>query len=124
MLPDPEDTIVALSSALGPGARAIVRLSGPESLRIAGQVFDPIDVLTPSRRFHGGHVQIAGIAARLPADVYVWPAPATYTGQEMVEFHLPSSPPLVEAFIARVLSAGARAAQAGEFTLRAFLAGK
>ena len=60
----------------------------------------------------------------MPADLLVWPAPRTYTGQEMAELHTISSPPLLELLIAELLNAGARAAQPGEFTLRAFLAGK
>jgi tRNA modification GTPase len=60
----------------------------------------------------------------LPADLHVWPTPRTYTGQEIIEIHTLSSPPLVELLIAQLLQAGARAAQPGEFTLRAFLAGK
>jgi tRNA modification GTPase len=60
----------------------------------------------------------------LPADVYYWPAPHSYTGQDVVEIHTLSSPPLVELLIAQLLQAGCRAAQPGEFTLRAFLAGK
>src|SRR5205807_5330649 len=52
------------------------------------------------------------------------PAPRTYTGQDVVEIHTLSSPPLIELLISRCLNAGARAAQPGEFTLRAFLAGK
>jgi tRNA modification GTPase len=60
----------------------------------------------------------------LPADLYVWPAPRSYTGQEMAELHTLSCPPLVDLLVAQLLAQGARAAQPGEFTLRAFLAGK
>src|SRR5262249_22951126 len=60
----------------------------------------------------------------LPADLYYWPAPRSYTGQDVVELHTIGSPPLVDLVIAECLGAGARAAQPGEFTLRAFLAGK
>ena len=64
------------------------------------------------------------VAAPLAADLIVWPAPRTYTGQDMAEIHTVSSPPLLELLIAALLNAGARAARAGEFTMRAFLAGK
>ncbi len=60
----------------------------------------------------------------MPADLYYWPAPKTYTGQDMVELHTISSPPLVDLLVKVCLDAGARAAQPGEFTMRAFLAGK
>jgi tRNA modification GTPase len=60
----------------------------------------------------------------LPAEIYIWVAPRSYTGQDLVELHVISSPPLVQAAIAELLAAGARAGRPGEFTLRAFLAGK
>jgi tRNA modification GTPase len=56
--------------------------------------------------------------------LYFWPAPRTYTGQPLAELHTVSSPPLVERLVADLLAAGARPARPGEFTLRAFLAGK
>jgi tRNA modification GTPase len=125
MLPNPEDTIVALSSAPGSGLRAIIRLSGSQALRIARSVFDASeDIAIGKRRRYEGVLRLPGIHSPLPADLYVAPAPRTYTGQELIEFHTISSPPLVELLIATLLSAEARAAQPGEFTLRAFLAGK
>src|SRR5437588_5321025 len=123
MLPNPEDTIVALSSAPGPGLRAIVRLSGPQALRIVRTVFGADrDIAPDQRRRYEGSLRLPGLHSPLPADLYVAPAPRTYTGQELVEIHTISSPPLVELLITTLLGAGARAAGAGEFTLRAFLA--
>jgi tRNA modification GTPase len=69
-------------------------------------------------------MHLPGLASPLPADIYFWPRPRSYTGQDMVELHAISSPPLVELIVLECLKAGARAAQPGEFTLRAFLAGK
>lgn len=123
MLPDPQDTIVALATAPGPGGRAIVRLSGPAALAVARSVF--VTPAAPVRRgVLAGHLQLPDVAAPLPADLYTWPAPHTYTGQELVELHTLSCPPLVDLLVTCLLQAGARAAQPGEFTLRAFLAGK
>ena len=111
MLADLNDTIVALASAAGPGARAIVRLSGPQSLAIAGSLFPAVGKIDPSRRrMHPGEIRLRGIASSLPGWLYHFPAPHTYTGQEMVELHTISSPPLVELLIAQLLQAGARAA--------------
>src|SRR5438445_4538273 len=125
MLPHPEDTIVALSSASGPGARAIIRLSGPQALRIALSVFASDSAPRPDqRRLYAGRVRLPDVAAPLPADLYVWPAPRTYTGQHLIELHIISSAPLVESLVAQLLSAGARAAHPGEVTMRALLAGK
>jgi tRNA modification GTPase len=125
MLADPQDTIVALSSAPGPGARAIVRLSGPQALVVVAHFFQGNSPLDPDQRHcYAGQLILPELHSPLPADVYVWPAPRTYTGQVLVEVHALASPPLVELFLGHCLSAGARAAQPGEFTLRAFLAGK
>lgn len=125
MVADLQDTIVALATAPGPGGRAIVRLSGPAALRIAATAFRGITQAQPDRRrCHPGWLELNGVASPLPADLYIWPAPRTYTSQELTEIHTLSCPPLVDRLIAQLLDAGARAAQPGEFTLRAFLAGK
>ncbi len=141
MTPHPDDTIVALSSAPGPGLRAIVRLTGPKAREVVAKVFRPSPLgeegrsfLSPSpqggrgqevrRSLTPGSVRLSGVHSPLPADLYFWPAPRTATGQDLAELHTVSSPPLVERLVADLLAAGARAAQPGEFTLRAFLAGK
>jgi tRNA modification GTPase len=122
-LPDPDDTIVALASAAGPGLRAIVRLSGRRAAAIAAAVF-PGFTHEPQRRLISGHVRLSELRVPLPADLYWFPGPRSYTGQDVVEMHTLSSPPLIETLVAACLDAGARAAEPGEFTLRAFLAGK
>jgi tRNA modification GTPase len=122
---DLNDTIVALSSAPGPGARAVVRLSGPDAFRLASEVFVAAGpVAFNRRRLYPGDVRLPEVAVPLPADLYVFPAPHTYTGQHVAELHTLGCPPLVELLIAALLKGGARAARPGEFTLRAFLAGK
>ncbi len=91
-----EDTIVALSSPPGPGLRAVVRLSGPRA---------------------------AAIGAARPGAV-AFRGPRTYTREDVVEIHLPGSPPLVDLLLRDLVEAGARPARPGEFTLRAFLNGR
>lgn len=121
MIPHPDDTIVALSSAPGPGGRAVVRVSGPRTRAVIRTVTadaDAVAKLTPTR------LTLSGVPATLPADLHFRAAPHTYTGQDLAELHTPSCPPLVERLIADLLAAGARPAERGEFTLRAFLAGK
>ncbi len=61
---------------------------------------------------------------RLPGDLYLWPTTRSYTRQPAAEFHTLGSPPLLAAALRAVCAAGARLAQPGEFTLRAFLAGR
>src|SRR5258708_6165998 len=120
-----QDVIVAVSSARGPGGRAVVRLSGPRASAIVARLFAPTFPPASSERLLlEGTLTLPGVPAPLPADLYLWPAPHTYTGQDVVELHLISSPPLVELLTAELLKSGARAARPGEFTLRAFLAGK
>jgi tRNA modification GTPase len=122
---DLNDTIVALSSAAGPGARAVVRLSGPDAFRCATALFVPAGSLALNRRrLYPGHIRLPGVATPLPAVLIIFPAPHTYTGQHVAELHTAGCPPLVELLIGVLLKAGARAARPGEFTLRAFLAGK
>lgn len=116
-----EDTIVALASAPGPGMRAVVRLSGPTAFEVVGAVANQ-PVL--ERGIVPVGLTLSGVHSRLPADVYVMPGPRSYTGQNCAEIHTISSPPLVDLLIATLLDNGARAAQPGEFTMRAFLAGK
>jgi tRNA modification GTPase len=124
-LPDPDDTIVALSSAAGPALRAIVRLSGRQAPAIATAVcpgFEPSQ--TPTGQFFPGGLRLAGFQSPIPADIYAFVAPRTYTGQDVIEIHTISCPPILDVLIAQCLGAGARSAQPGEFTMRAFLAGK
>lgn len=116
-----EDTIVALASAPGPGARAIVRLSGIEARSVAAAIFD---TAPQSRGLAHGNLRLPGLHSPLPAMVLFMPGPQSYTGQDCVEIHTISSPPLVDLLISSLLDAGARAAQPGEFTMRAFLSGK
>ncbi len=60
----------------------------------------------------------------LPCDLYLWPTARSYTREPVAEFHTLGSPALLEALLRAVCSAGARLARPGEFTLRAFLAGR
>jgi tRNA modification GTPase len=102
-----------------------VRLSGPQSAAAVLSLFTSDSPPEPGERcLREGQLRLPGLASPLPADIYFWPAPWTYTGQDMAEVHTLSCPPLVDLLVAQLLQAGARPAQAGEFTLRAFLAGK
>ena len=123
---DPEDPIAATATAPGPGLRGIVRVSGPGAWRIALAGFEP-DSLRPlptRPAVLGGSYRLPGLRPPLPARFALWPAPRTYTGQELAEIHAPGSPPLLDRLLAHCLAHGARAAQPGEFTLRAFLSGR
>lgn len=118
-----DDTIVALSSASGPGGRAIVRMSGPRAFSVAMSVFRG-NIGTDQRGLYPGIVVIPGLSLPVPADLYHFPAPHSATGQSVVELHLISCAPIVEVLIAELLRFGARPAHPGEYSLRAFLSGK
>jgi tRNA modification GTPase len=111
------DTIVALATASGAGARAIVRLSGPLAFSLVRGIQPEIPERPARRVLHP-------LDTPLPGEAYLWPAPRTYTGQDLAELHLLGCGPLVERLVGDLVAAGARPAEPGEFTLRAFLAGK
>jgi tRNA modification GTPase len=123
-VPHPDDTIVAVSSAPGPGARAIVRVGGPGARQVIERVFHPNAPAKRGRYLVPGAVTLSGVHSSLPATLYFFSGPRSYTGQDLAELHTLGSPPLVEQLVADLLNAGARPAHPGEFTLRAFLAGK
>jgi len=124
---DLDDTICAIASAAGGAARGIVRLSGPRAIECVRQVFAPAEELdfAAIRRPQVilGDVQLATLGA-VAALAYLWPTMRSYTRQPAAELHLPGSPPVLEAALAAVCEWGARLARPGEFTLRAFLAGR
>jgi tRNA modification GTPase len=103
-----------------------VRVSGPKTRAVVGSVFESNPPASKPRRGYltVGSLRLSGLHSPLPATLYFFPGPRSYTGQDLAELHTISSPPLVERLVADLLNAGARSAQPGEFTLRAFLAGK
>ncbi|HEY3790018.1 MAG TPA: GTPase [Urbifossiella sp.] len=123
--PHPDETIVAVSSAIGSGPRAIVRISGPRTRAVVKQLFATADGIDfPAHYLAPGQLRLSGVYSPLPAVLYFFHSPHSYTGQDLAELHTIGSPPLVERLVADLLNAGARPARPGEFTLRAFLAGK
>lgn len=123
-----DDTIAAAASAPGGALRSVIRLTGPGSLAAVARVFEPIDpaVWTAASRpwRHEGTLRLPVCALPIPAAVLVWPTSRSYTGQPAAEVHLAGSPPLVEGVLGALYANGVRPARAGEFTLRAFLAGR
>ncbi len=122
-----DDTIVAVSTAAGASPRGIVRLSGPRAVELAGGCF--VSDARPLAEL-GGFRCVGGVATfgpegiALPARAYVFREPRSYTRQDVVELHIPGSPPAAGALLDALIAAGARHAQPGEFTARAFFAGR
>ena len=115
------DTIVAAATPPGRGGIAIVRVSGAATPEIGelllGQLPQPRIATTAQFRDCDGNAIDHGLAL-------YFPAPQSYTAEHVLELHGHGGPVLVEALIRRVLELGARRAQPGEFTQRAYLNGK
>lgn len=116
----PGDTIVAISSAVGPAARIIVRASGPEIPSLA-RALGNIAGDEPSSASRQS-LQFSGLI--VPAWIYTFRAPHSYTGEDLIEFHLPGNPILAKLLMDELLRLGVRSADPGEFTARAYFNGK
>jgi len=120
-MPEFADTIAAIATAPGAGGVGIVRLSGPRALAIAETVCGKR--LSPRRAEYArfgdddGEILDDGIALHFAA-------PASYTGEDVVELQAHGSPVVLRQLVARCCALGARHARPGEFSERAFLNGK
>ena len=123
-----DDTIVAIASPAGGAARGIVRLSGPGIRTALEACFRPEPIQSLASVTHAtaipGVLFLPGFASTVPADLYLWPNKHSYTGQPVAEVHTIGSTPILETVLRAACAGGARLASPGEFTLRAFLAGR
>ena len=120
------DTIAAISTPPGRGGIGIVRLSGPQSTSIAAQLLRLRQPLEHARaRLAEVLDEDNSNEARIDEAMVTWfAAPISYTGDELVEIAAHGSPVVLDLLLRRALALGARLANPGEFTERAFLAGK
>lgn len=123
----PQETIVALATPSGSGAIAIIRLSGNEAITIASSVFESVSgkniATQKTHTIHLGHIVDAGkIYDQVLLSIFK--NPNSYTGEDVVEISCHGSIFIQQQIIQLLLRKGAKMAQAGEFTLRAFLNGK
>ena len=122
-----QETIVALASPSGAGAIAVIRISGKDAIGIAEQVFQSVSGKSISKQkthtIHLGHIVDEG-------KVYdqvllsIFKNPHSYTGEDVIEISCHGSTFIQQQIIQLLLRKGCKMAQAGEFTLRAFLNGK
>jgi tRNA modification GTPase len=133
---DLNDTILAVSSATS-DQRVIIRISGPGALDFGSAIFDfqssivnrqsPIKTLVAAKQA-SPYILSGAITVddelQIDARLYVFPAPHSYTGDDVVEIHTYTNPAVTEALIGNLLKRGLRAARPGEFTARAYLNGK
>ncbi len=120
-LPDQGETIFALASGSGRSAIAVLRISGPASrsliLRLCRTL--PIPRRASLRRLRDA------TGAELDRAVVLWlPGPGSYTGEDSAELHLHGGTAVLEGVASALVELGARPAEAGEFTRRAFLNGR
>ena len=116
------DTIVALATPPGTGGIAVARLSGPDAVAIADSVWRGKSLSgVASHTAHLGEIIDEDGNPIDKALVTVFRGPHSFTGEDTVEFSLHGSRWIQRATVARLTTAGARAATAGEFTRRAFL---
>jgi len=119
-----DDTIVAIATPPGRGGIGVVRVSGPEAVGIAGRLLRRDEPLVP-RQATFARVFEPGVDGPLDHVVATWfEAPHSYTGQDVVELSGHGSPVLLGRMVELAVSDGARLAEPGEFTLRAYLNGR
>jgi tRNA modification GTPase len=122
-----EDTIIAVSTPLGFGGLGVVRLSGKQSLSIAKIIFKPKNkknTFPPRKTILGNLYDIKHNEIFEEAYLTFFPAPKSYTTEDVIEFSCHGSPVILEEVVRQGIKAGARHASPGEFTLRAFLGGR
>ncbi len=119
------DTIVALSTPPGEGALGVIRISGPEAIAIANAMFRGKDLREqPGYSVHYGKLYSSEGELLDEVVVTLFRAPHSYTGQDVVEISCHGSPYILTEVLQTAIAHGARAAEPGEFTMRAFLNGK
>lgn len=120
-----DDTIVAIATPPGRGALGVIRVSGPRALDVSRVIITREAPLEPRRatltRMQDASVETGAIDCVIAT---YFQAPHSYTGQDVVEFSAHGSPVVLRAIVRAAIAAGARLARPGEYTLRAFLAGR
>lgn len=122
-----DDTIIALATPSGAGAIAVIRISGKESIALSAKHFRSVSgknlAKQKSHTIHLGHI-VDGKRVLDEVLVSLFKGPHSYTGEDVIEISCHGSPYIQQEIIQLFIRKGFRMAQAGEFTLRAFLNGK
>jgi tRNA modification GTPase len=120
-----DDTIAAISTAVGEGAIAVLRISGSEAISLVAQIFRGSTApqkMEPRRSYFGEIYDATGVIDQVLLTVFR--RPQTYTGEDLVEISCHGGILVTRKILSLLLNAGARSAEPGEFTQRAFLNGK
>lgn len=122
-----DDTICAISTPIGVGGVGVIRISGVQAFFLAQPLFGGKGELKnfQSHTIHYGEVLDPGNLEVIDKGLFlVMKAPRTYTGEDLVEIHAHGNPILLQKILSLLLRQGARLAEPGEFTRRAFLSGR
>lgn len=120
------DTIYALSTPLGSSALATLRLSGRDAVRIAAKCIESSEKIFTALGGDSFYTNVCDSSGNRIDDVVVtvWRAPRSYSGEDIVEFHTHGSPVIMDMLGNQLALYGARLAEHGEFSRRAFMNGK
>ena len=118
------DTIAAIATPLGVGAISIIRVSGPESIKIVNKIFKGEDLeKVPTHTIHYGHIiEMTNIIDEVLVSIFK--APKTFTTEDTVEINTHGSIATTNKILELLLSNGCRLAEPGEFTKRAYMNGR
>lgn len=119
---DTETTICAVATGPVGASRGAIRITGPDAIPLAARVCG--DFETPKLPTRIAKTLMLDRLGEIDASLFIWPDHRSYTGQPSVEIHCLGAPIVLQMIQRMLLAAGASLAQPGEFTLRAFLAGK
>ncbi|MBV8213355.1 MAG: tRNA uridine-5-carboxymethylaminomethyl(34) synthesis GTPase MnmE [Verrucomicrobia bacterium] len=120
-----DDTIAAISTAVGEGAIAVLRVSGPEAVEVVARIFrgaTATEKMEPRRSYFGEINDATGLIDQVLLTIFR--RPQSYTGEDLVEISCHGGILVTRKILSLLLNAGARSAEPGEFTQRAFLNGK
>jgi tRNA modification GTPase len=120
-----EDTIAAISTAVGEGAIAVLRVSGPEAANLVARIFrgsTALEKMESRRSYFGEIYDVTGVVDQVL--VTIFRRPQSYTGEDLIEISCHGGILVTRKILSLLLNAGARSAEPGEFTQRAFLNGK
>lgn len=120
---DTADTIVAIASPTAPALRGVVRVSGDHTAQLLRRL-GCCPSNGPAPRRLETEIELGGPLGKISVDLLFWPTRRSYSGQPSAEIHTTGSLPVLSAIVDALVAAGGRVARPGEFTLRAFLAGR
>ncbi|HMS18656.1 MAG TPA: 50S ribosome-binding GTPase, partial [Planctomycetota bacterium] len=122
------DTCVAIATGSGSADRAVIRISGPRAKDLAALGFVPIRGEPLPKNVQRGTIRgsfrLRQLTAACPCTLWIQTAPHSFTGDDVVESHVPGAPILSDLLLQDLISQGARLAEPGEFTRRAFESGR